>query len=106
MNATPPLGRLQCRCTFTESAAELKKRIDALPMTNPSYQQLKAALDACIAEHQKHVTEHNAEYARALVEYARVDRAPILKTTAFTSGDVREARNPVKKPTKAKKRRV
>lgn len=99
------MGRLQCHCTFTDSAKKLAAKLDALSSASkPSYDELKATLELLRAEHHQHVTLHNQQYARAFVEYHRVDERPLLKTTAFSAGDVRRARDPVKKPGKGKRK--
>lgn len=90
---TNPFGRLQCFCTFTDSAKRLAKKMDALP-DKPPYEELKAILKDLRAEHAQHVTQHNQQYARAFIEYHRIDERPILKTTAFSAGDVKRARDP------------
>lgn len=103
-----PLSRLQCACTFTESAQRLKKMLDNLEKTPPKKEKdLRAAFDELCALHQEHVTNHNAQYAHSLVEFHKppVGGGLLLKTTAYTAGELKRARDPVKPTTKKEKRK-
>ena len=68
---------------------------------------LKAALAELKLLHEEHVKIHNAQYGHALVEFHKPHAAGglILKTTPYTAGELKRARNPVKPATKKEKRK-
>jgi antirestriction protein ArdC len=103
------LGRLNCHCVFTESAQRLKALLDKLEKADKqNAKDLKAALALQEKLYQEHVTEHNAHYIHSFVEFNRTDTHPVIKTSAYTAGDLKRARQgPTKKreTEKTKKKR-
>lgn len=93
------LGRLNCHCVLTESAQRLKTQLEKLEKSDkPNAKELKAALALHERLYQEHVTEHNARYIHSFVEFNRTDTHPVFKTTAYTAGDLKRARQgPAKK---------
>jgi hypothetical protein len=65
---------------------------------------MKAVLQGLQAEYKEHVERHNIEYAHSFMEFYKgstvLGGGPVLKTSALTSGDLKRARNPVKKLSK------
>jgi hypothetical protein len=103
-----PLSRLECACTFTESAQRLSKILDELEKApNKKEKDLRLALDELCALHQEHVKTHNAQYAHSLMQHHKPPTGGglLLKTTAYTAGELVRARNPVKPATKKEKRK-
>lgn len=100
-----PFTRLKCACTFTESAQRLQKLLDKAESSDkPTIKELKGILSALQLEHKEHVEKHNVTYAHSFVEHYK-GGGPVLKTSAFTAGDVKRARNPVKVEGKKTKKR-
>jgi hypothetical protein len=93
------LGRLRCHCTFTESAQRLSALLDKLEKTDKiNAKELKVALKEQEKLYQEHVNQHNSRYIHSFVEFNRTDRNPVLKTSAYTAGDLKRARQgPTKK---------
>lgn len=103
------LNRLRCACTFTESARRLEQLLDKTEFSNDknhqaSIKDMKAVLQGLQAEYKEHVERHNIEYAHSFMEFYKgstvLGGGPVLKTSALTSGDLKRARNPVKKLSK------
>jgi antirestriction protein ArdC len=87
------LGRLRCRCTFTESSGRLIALLDKLEKSDKvSANGLKSAVEEYKKLYQDHVVTHNAEYIHSFVEFNRTDKQPVLKTSAYTAGDYKRAR--------------
>lgn len=107
-----PFTRLKCACVFTESAQRLEKLIDEMevekvPSVNRREKDLKTALDLLKKLHEEHVTTHNIQYAHSLVEFHKPHGGGglVLKTSAYSAGELKRARNPVKPTTKKRKKK-
>lgn len=101
-----PLSRLKCACAFTESAQRLSKVLDEVELTKKE-KDIREALRELRALHEEHVTVHNTQLAHSLIEFHKPDVSggPLLKTTAFSAGELKRARNPTKPSGKKEKRK-
>lgn len=105
-----PLSRLKCACVFTESAQRLEKILDEVESTKKE-KDIREALRELKALYEEHVTQHNTQFSHSLIEFYKPEASggPLLKTTAFSAGELKRARNPTKpsgKKEKRKKKRV
>jgi len=104
------LNRLRCACTFTESARRLEQLLDKIESNEKNQtsvrdiKDMKTVLQGLQSEFKEHVEKHNVEYAHSFMQFYRgstvLGGGPVLKTSALTAGDLKRARNPVKKPSK------
>jgi 16S rRNA C1402 (ribose-2'-O) methylase RsmI len=98
-----PLSRLKCACVFTESAQRLEKLLDEVESTKKE-KDIREALRELKALYEEHVTQHNTQFSHSLIEFHPFV-GPLLKTTAFSAGELKRARNPTKPSGKKEKRK-
>jgi hypothetical protein len=97
-----PLSRLLCHCVFTESAQRLQRLLDKAEgaRRQGAVLDMQRALSALRREHREHVTRHNQEYMRAMLELAKQPVTFSFQTSAYKAGALTALRNPPKKLTK------